>query len=162
MTKIKEENAPSPFAVVDVDDLKANPIGREILAQLEADGVKFVTREEMRFLKEWSWGPDTYRVTCEACGDVMVFERHPADWPNHPGDPGELRVKIECPVCGNMQFTDGMTEADYKAALTAELTREVSEEVARRLQALNNGEPVVVENVTASESADGTEGASHT
>lgn len=168
MTKIKEEEF-APFAVIDVEDLQSTDVGKGLLERLQAAGVQFVTKGEMRYLKEMSWGPDAYRQTCEACDEVMVFERHPADWPNHPGDPTQewtegadgvlvpphVRVAIECPRCGLRQFTDGVTEHEYSQRRLASVYAEVMEEVARRLQEENGGEPVRIDGVTATDVGNG-------
>lgn len=79
--------------------------------------------------------------TCNACGFVMEFERHPADWPNHPDG---VLVVIECPECGAKQNTDGITPLEHVQAQTASIEAEVRAEVARRL-----GTPV--EDVRASD-----------
>ena len=127
------------------------------------EGMTHVTTEEMGFLKALSWGDGTYRTKCNSCGADLVYEKHPADWPNHPGTPGELdengdptwvRVKIECNRCGAMQYTDGLDEKDFVEKRTAELRREIGDEIAKRLAA-ENGEPVRVESVSAHDTATG-------
>lgn len=140
-------DAPTPFTTLPADQ---HPGG------VLPDGVMYVTTEEMAYLKAMSWGADTWRTSCEACGEEMIFEKHPADWPNHPGQPGDVRVKIECPRCGHMQYTDGKSEVDYVDERRAELTRQVSEEVAARLQAESGStEPVVVEQVSHTDGGSG-------
>ena len=115
--------------------------------------IQLVTPEEMKFLKEWSWGPDAYRQTCENCGDVIVLERHPGDWPNFPGAPGEVRVAIECPACGVRQFTDGAEPREFLSMMNERITAEVQAEVARRM-ARETGVEVHVEQVSGSDGGD--------
>jgi hypothetical protein len=103
------------------------------------EGMTYVTTEEMGFLKAWSWGENSYRATCEACSNEMIFEKHPADWPNHPGEPGQLRVKIECNACGHMQWTDGATEQDFSRDRLRAMRADVEAEMSRRLAAADGG-----------------------
>lgn len=120
--------APTPFTTLPEAD---HPGGRL------PDGVTYVTPDEMRFLREMAWAEngELFRQECSTCGEVMVFERHPADWPNHPGEPGEVRVAVECPRCGTKQYVGGATEVEHVAERTRALTAEVMDEVAARLRA---------------------------
>lgn len=83
--------------------------------------------------------------TCQACGAVMEFDRHPADWPNHPAG---VRVAVECHECGHAQFTEGITEQEHSQLVHAKLTRQVADEVAARMNA-------PVEDVVATEAGGG-------
>lgn len=123
------------------------------------DGLMYVTPEEMSYLKELSWGEGTFRATCPN-GHENVYEKHPADWPNHPGDPGTLRVKLECsvPSCAATWYTEGSDEATFAAGLNAEYARRVQAEVAR-LMAEESGTDTPIVHVGASETA--TSDASH-
>lgn len=119
-----------------------------------------MTTEEISALKVLSWGDSVHRETCEACGTEMIFERHPADWEWHPGDPNDgthVRVKIECPKCGHAQYTDGMLETEYMEELNAALLAQAKEEVLARLTAANGGKPVTIKDVRASDTGGGSD-----
>lgn len=90
-------------------------------------------------------------ITCASCGAAIAFERHPADWPNHPDG---VRVKVECPECGATTYTDGITEVEYVEQRTAELRAQIADEVAARLNA-ENGAPVDVTHVSAGDGGGG-------
>ena len=79
-----------------------------------------------------------WTIECPSCGTVIEFERHPADWPNHPDG---VRVKIECPNNGAHPvpfsfFTDGTTEEEHVAALHAAIESKVRAEIAERVVAV--------------------------
>lgn len=139
-TTVITEDDVSPFTTLPPDQHPGGAV---------PDGVTYVTTGELKYLTELNYGPDAFRVGCVHCSDVLVFERHPADWPNHPGKPGEVRVKVECPTCGGTQFLDGATEQEFVAAQSRRLYADVMAEVSKRLQADNDGEPVTIEHVTA-------------
>ena len=142
----RTDTAPTPFTTLPADQ---HPDG------VLPDGVTYVTTDEMGDLKVLSWGDGTHSETCKACSFVMVFEKHPADWPNHPGDVGTLRVKIECPRCGATQFTAGGDEVDFVTALHAAIHADVMAEVSKRMAALNDGEPVDIEHVSGADRGSG-------
>ena len=70
-----------------------------------------------------------YSVDCPN-GHNIKFDKHPADWPNHPAG---LRVKVECPICGGTAYTEGEVEAEVVKRAIAEKEAELRAEVAARL-----------------------------